>query len=111
MKPSLNTVGAPLGSTPPTIPLIPSMWSNERFSRARTKTCSIFFCLVRVLPNSDFTPSMVALTRQRSQSHALQTRCSAQPNARHVHRTTQANALHTSLTTQYQALHTRFATQ
>ena len=51
-KPSLNVVGAPSDPTP-VIPLMPNMWSNERFSSTRTKTCSIFVCVERLPPNND----------------------------------------------------------
>ena len=110
LKPSLNVVGAPLGSTP-TIPLMPNTWSNERFSRARTKTCSIFFCFERLPPNSDLNPSMIERSRQRSQSHATHTSWSTQAKTMQMDFTTQAKALHTHFATQYQPLHTQWATQ
>src|SRR5689334_18845674 len=97
-NPALKTVGFPSGSTP-VIPLKPSMWSKDRFSRTRTNTCSMFG-LELVPARSRRTDFARDKSIQRKTSHAAHTSVIAHPN------TTQ-----TTLTTHAKALQTHFAAQ
>src|SRR5437868_6811168 len=92
--------------------LKPNIWSNERFSSIRTKTCSMRMPDGSLRPPKRLPNQFRRFRRaQRIVSHATQISVKIQPNTTQIIFTNHAKALHTHLTSQYQAWQTQLATQ